>query len=206
MFQEHEGFSTSPVTMPTKMTRKGFPTVHQLDFSSLPGVTTPQADPSSSHFRGRGGGGEGGGGLAKPPKKKKSLFAQQLERHGLGYFGIEVNELSKETTTQAVFKKDFVEPVTLVGGVSSSREMSANEREMVMQSTKGPSFEAGALDNMEVDDGKGVAREEFESGASQTWKRQEPYLLQCYIVVPALHFETWQKGAGANSIICKGTL
>ena len=156
--QEHEGFASSPVAMPTRMTKKGFPTVHQLDFSSLSGLAA-QPDLSPSHL---------GQGVAKPPKKKKSLFAQQLERHGLEYFGIEVNEPTGTTATHTSFKKDFVEPVTLMGGVRASlreahvREMVQSESAMVM---------TGGQDSMEVDGGGGVAREEFESDASQTWKR-----------------------------------
>lgn len=160
--QEREGFASSPVAMPTRMTRKGFPTVHQLDFSSLSGLTA-QPDVSPSHME---------GGMAQPPKKKKSLFAQQLERHGLEYFGIEVTEPTGAMATHSSFKKDFVEPVKLIGGVrSSTKEAHVKER---VQSESAIINMTGGQDSMELDEGGGVAREEFESDASQTWKRQVP--------------------------------
>ena len=97
------------------MIKKGFPTVRQLDFSSL-----TAAPDSSSSTQTDSTPPEPQGGMAKPPKKKKSLFAQQLERHGLEYFGIEVNEEASGMTHATAFKKDYVEPVTLGGSVLSS--------------------------------------------------------------------------------------
>lgn len=163
VFQEREGFALFPVAMPTRMTKKGFPIVHQLDFGSMPGQVV-QPDLSPSQLR---------GGMAESSKKKKSLFARQLERHGLEYFGIEVNELTGTKTVQTSFKKDFVEPVTLVGGVQSpsSREVHVEQRGKVTQS-EGAITVTDGQDTMEVDDGGGVTREEFESDASETWKRQ----------------------------------
>ena len=160
--QEREGFSASSVAMPTRMTKKGFPTVHQLDFSSL---TTPPASSTqtdTSQLKGRG--------MAKPPKKKKSLFAQQLESHGLEYFGIEVKEGAGAVTQATVFKKDFVEPVTLGGIVSLSGGSPTKEREEERMESEGAAVAGGGQD-MEVEGSGGVARAEFESGASQTWDR-----------------------------------
>ena len=115
--------------------------------------------------------------MAKPLKKKKSLFAQQLERHGLEYFGIEVNEPSGATATHTSFKKDFVEPVTIMRGVRASlREAHVKETAQ----PKSAIVMTSGQDSMEVDDGGGVAREEFESDASQTWKRQVPYTCKLY--------------------------
>lgn len=152
------------------MTKKGFPTVHQLDFSSLtttPGSST-QTDSSPL----------GHGGIAKPPKKKKSLFAQQLERHGLEYFGIEVNEEVGGITQATAFKKDYVEPVTLGGNVllsSSSGDSRVEEAEggerLEGQSAAVAGAGAGGGQDMEVESSEGVAREEFESGASHAWDR-----------------------------------
>ena len=153
--------------MPTRMTKKGFPTVHQLDFSSL--MAAPDSSSStqtdSTHP-------EAQGGMAKPPKK--SLFAQQLERHGLEYFGIEVNEEAGGMTHATAFKKDYVEPVTLGGSVlsssSSAVDAGVDSERMEGQSTTAMASGDGAQD-MEVEDSGGVAREEFESGASQAWNR-----------------------------------
>ena len=109
--------------------------------------------------------------MAKPPKKKKSLFAQQLEKHGLEYFGIEVNEHPEETATRTTvpFKKDIVDPVTL-GLVVSPGEKSGREREKMVE-TESEDVATVAQDMEVDDDAGGVAREEFESDASQAWKR-----------------------------------
>ena len=173
--QEHEGFSASSVTMPTRMTKKGFPTVHQLDFSSLTAAPGSSAQTNTSQLEGRG--------MAKPPKKKKSLFAQQLEKHGLEYFGIEISkEMAGVGTPVTIFKKDYVEPVTLGGTVSlsggSPLKYSVEER---MEGESAAVGVSGGQD-MEVEGSGGVAREEFESGASQAWDR--------YVVLYYLH--TWQ--------------
>ena len=156
--QEREGFSTTPVAMPTRIAKKGFPTVHQLDssdLSPLPGDSAKAAPPHP--LTGRG--------VATPPKKKKSLFAQQLESRGLEYFGIEVSkEPGMAQPSQLAFKKDFVEPVAIMGGAS----FVVNTREEHSESAAGA---MGGAHEMEVDDAGGVAREEFESDASQTWKR-----------------------------------
>ena len=159
--QEREGFSTTPVVMPTRVTKRGFPTVHELDSSYLSALPadTEKTDPSLPPT---------GRGVAKPPKKKMSLFAQQLERHGLEYFGIEVNEevAGVFQQSQPTFKKDFVQPVTIVGGVSSA----VTVRDTLMEQSD-VAAATGIVQDMEVEDGEGVAREEFESDASQTWKR-----------------------------------
>ena len=151
------------------MTKKGFPTVHQLDFSSL--TTAPD---SSSSTQTNSTPPEPQGGMAKPPKKKKSLFAQQLERHGLEYFGIEVNEEAGGMTHATAFKKDYVEPVTLGGSVlsssSSAVDAGVDSERVEGQSTTAMASGDGGQD-MEVEDSGGVAREEFESGASQAWNR-----------------------------------
>ena len=151
------------------MTKKGFPTVHQLDFSSL-----TAAPDSSSSTQTDSTPPEPQGGMAKPPKKKKSLFAQQLERHGLEYFGIEVNEEAGGMTHATAFKKDYVEPVTLGGSVlsfsSSAVVAGVDSGRMEGQSTTAMASGDTGQD-MEVEDSGGVAREEFESGASQAWNR-----------------------------------
>lgn len=139
--------------MPIRMTKKGFPTVHQLDLNSLSAsLARPQTDTLSSQSG------------SEPPKKKKSLFAQQFERHGLEYFGIEVTELAG-SEAQTAFKKDFVQPIALGGSVSSE---DSSVKEKVLSGSAAISADA---QDMEVDDGGGVAREEFESGASQAWGR-----------------------------------
>lgn len=103
--------------------------------------------------------------MARPPKKKKSLFAQQLESHGLEYFGIEVSEEpGMVQPSQPVFKKDYVEPVAIMGGASFAIKTQKERLESATGVT-------GGGHEMEVDDEGGVAREEFESDASQTWKR-----------------------------------
>lgn len=150
------------------MTKTGFPTVHQLDFSSLtaaPGSSSSTQTDTAQQ--------EGRGGTAKAPKKKKSLFAQQLERHGLEYFGIEVKEEASGMTQATTFKKDYVEPVTLGGSVlslSGNSRVEEGRAEVEGQSAAVAGGGGGGQD-MEVEDSGGVAREEFESGASQTWNR-----------------------------------
>ena len=110
--------------------------------------------------------------MAKPPKKKKSLFAQQLEAHGLEYFGIEMNEEASGMTRATAFKKDYVEPVTLGGSVlSSSGNSYVEEGRAEMEGQSAAVAVGGGGRDMEVDDSGGVAREEFESGASQAWNR-----------------------------------
>ena len=149
------------------MTKKGFPTVHQLDFSSLtaaPGSSS-STQTDTTQLKGRGG-------TAKPPEKKKSLFAQQLEAHGLEYFGIEVNEEAGGMTQAAAFRKDYVEPVTLGGSVLSSSGNSLIEKGRAeMEGQSAAVAGGGGGQDMEVEDGGGVARDEFESGASQAWNR-----------------------------------
>ena len=161
--QEHEGFSASSVTMPTRMTKTGFPTVHQLDLSSL------TAAPDSSSSTKVDTPPQGQGSMVKPHKKKKSLFAQQLEKHGLEYFGIEVNEEAGGRTQSAAFKKDYVEPISLGGSVLSSAGVEEIGEKMEGQSTAVAGGDGGQ--DMEVEGSGGVAREEFESGASQAWNR-----------------------------------
>jgi hypothetical protein len=151
------------------MTKKGFPTVHQLDFSSL-----TAASDSSSSIQTDAIPPEDRGGMAKPPKKKKSLFAQQLESHGLEYFGIEVNEDAGGTTLATAFKKDYVEPVSIGGSVlssSSAGDVCVHEEKMEGQSTVIATTSSDGGQDMEVEGSGGVAREEFESGASQAWNR-----------------------------------
>ena len=168
IFQEHEGFSASSIAMPTRMTKAGFPTVHQLDLSSLSSLpdVPGQSQSTSSALTGGGGRGVGIGGVAIPPKKKKSLFAQQLEKHGLEYFGIEVSE-APEATRQTAFQKDYVEPVSLGGELIKGRERERIKR----PGSEGVATIAADTQDIEVGDGGGgVARMDFESDASQAWK------------------------------------
>ena len=163
--QEHEGFSSPLVAVPTRMTKKGFPTVHQLDFSALKTTLDVSAQSGSSSQV------EAGGTIATTPAKKKSLFAQQLEQHGLEYFGVEVNEGDERMTQAAAFKKDYVEPVSLGGSVLSPRNGSVVKEGGAGEGAEGQSAEvAGGGQDMEVECGRGVVREEFESGASQAWE------------------------------------
>ena len=147
------------------MTKKGFPTVHQLDFSSLAATSgsSSSVQTDSSPL---------GHGMAKPPKKKKSLFAQQLERHGLEYFGIEENKEVGVMTQATAFKKDYVEPVTLGGSVlSSSGDFHVEEDGERLEGQSAAVAGGVGGQNMEVEGSEGVAREEFESGASKAWDR-----------------------------------
>ena len=98
--------------------------------------------------------------MAKPPKKKKSLFAQQLERHGLEYFGIEVNEPSGATATHTSFKKDFVEPVTIMRGVRASSS-EAHVKETAQP--KSAIVMTSGQDSMEVDGGGGSLPSEHDN-------------------------------------------
>ena len=154
------------------MTKKGFPTVHQLDFSSLPAAPGSSGS-TQTHTPPQLEGHSSGGGMAKPPKKKKSLFAQQLERHGLEYFGIEVNEGAGGMDQGAAFEKDYVEPVALGGSVlpsSGNSPVGEGRAATEGQSVSVAGGGGGSLD-AEMEDSGGVAREEFESGASQAWNR-----------------------------------
>ena len=84
--------------LPTRLTKHGFPTVHELDLKA-----TSKAEDATE-------------GRKKQPKK--SLFAQQFESHGPEYFGLELQTQAHVTETSV--RRDVVEPVKL--GVPKRRE------------------------------------------------------------------------------------
>ena len=78
-----------PVTMPTWMTSRGFPSVQRLDWESVGAHPSP---PHSPHTH-----------------KKKSLFARQCESHSPEFFGFEF----KPTNQMQPTDRDTVEPFDL---------------------------------------------------------------------------------------------
>lgn len=92
--QEHDTFTSPPVSMPTSLTKHGFPTVHAIDFQRVPKVASRDGNKG----------------------KKKSLFAQQFETHGAEYFGIELQPPGVSSVAASVHThRDRVEPVQLGG-------------------------------------------------------------------------------------------
>ena len=86
----------SLVSMPTRMTRHGFPSVHELDMSSPPRT--------SSH-----------------PHKKKSLFARHFDNHPPEYFGFEFKPSNQVTPVE----RDKVQPLTAPQKVSQATPTSS---------------------------------------------------------------------------------
>lgn len=76
-----------PVTMPTRVTKRGFPSVHELDWKK-------QSPHKDTHTH------------SQKKKKKKSLFAQQFDTHSIEYFGFEF----KPTNQTTACERDKVEP------------------------------------------------------------------------------------------------
>ena len=84
-----------PVTMPTRVTKSGFPSVHELDWKNLPkGPSHPHTAHTLTHSH---------------PHKKKSLFSQQFENHSPEFFGFEF----KSTNQVTVIERDTVEPFNI---------------------------------------------------------------------------------------------
>ena len=80
--------------MPTRLTKHGFPTVHELDLKAV-----SKAEDTT----------EGSSGRKK--QAKKSLFAQQFESHGPEYFGLELQTQVAESSV----RRDVVQPVNFAG-------------------------------------------------------------------------------------------
>lgn len=87
--------------LPTRLTKHGFPTVHELDLKA-----TSKAEDATEGLSGR------------KKQAKQSLFAQQFESHGPEYFGLELQTQAHVAETSV--RRDVVEPVKL--GVPRRRE------------------------------------------------------------------------------------
>ena len=175
--------------LPTRLTKHGFPTVHELDLKA-----TSKAEDATEGLSGR------------KKQAKKSLFAQQFESHGPEYFGLELQTQAHVAETSV--RRDVVEPVKL--GVPRRREeehttswSEESNQTWLKQGEKGDHGAVGKVvgegslqEGMEVDctpaqgrseggthglpsslgrhpGGKGdpLVREEFASEASRTWGR-----------------------------------
>lgn len=81
---------------PTRVTKHGFPTVHELDLKA-----TLKAEDTAQGSSGR------------KKQAKKSLFAQQFESHGPEYFGLELQ--TQVHVAESSVRRDVVEPVNFAG-------------------------------------------------------------------------------------------
>ena len=82
--------------LPARLTKHGFPSVHELDLKAVSEVEDAT---------------EGSSGRKK--QAKKSLFAQQFESHGLEYFGLELQ--TQVHVAESSVRRDVVEPVNFAG-------------------------------------------------------------------------------------------
>jgi len=131
-----------PISLPTRLTRHGFPTVHKLDLKAISKTKSPS---------------EG--------VVKKSLFAQQFESHSPEYFGLEFHTPLQMTSVQ----RDIVEPVNLEGtgrrleeGATMGSESSPNSSRQSWSQSSGNEKKksGGALErhvNLHDAEFKGVA-------------------------------------------------
>ena len=133
-----------PISLPTRLTSHGFPTVHELDLETISRATKAPSE-----------------GVVK---KKKSLFAQQFESHSPEYFGLELHTPLQMPSVQ----RDVVEPVSLStaggrveeGDTMGSENFPNSSRQLWSQHSENEEKRNGALGrhvNVGEAESKGVA-------------------------------------------------
>ncbi len=163
--REHPIPSVSTVSMPTKVTKYGFPVVHELERMTA----TEQLPPLQ----------------ASPGAGKMSLFARQFDSHTPDYFGLDQQQLS--APPPSCVARDRVEPFAL--GMSTAHELGADDKDQRGGEEGGDDKANSSRSVSELDSdissaigpgGQPVTapsgressvREEFSSEASRTWDR-----------------------------------
>lgn len=137
-----------------RLTKRGFPSVHALD-----GDVVSESSKSSDDRPKRDG----------KVTAPKSLFAQQFEKHGLEYFGIEASREMQPEQTAAPFPRDLVEPISLGSSSIEIEHGSGGNSKLSVQSVVTEPM--ATIDTTTVLHDKGEERDEYGSKAAQSWDR-----------------------------------
>ncbi len=180
--QEHSATSLPSVSMPTKLTRYGFPVVHELDRETASGQPPKLVSSSIRPPSGVGAGEEG-------RRERKSLFARQFESHNLEYFGVEHQQPDILARCSGMVERDRVEPVaTISPRVRQSEVLSEGGRTLQQDQPKvrvsgataaRPGSQSEYMSGTHLLESTAphpsckepAAKEGFLSEASQTWEQ-----------------------------------